>query len=171
MKILDIRNGKVEISAEALLVPELSKIYNRDKTKGKDKSLLELAYVYYTCDFQSPYADLPDTERDASVAYDLFKDGKYKPDKDLQAACVKYSKLIDKPSIRLLRAVERKLDEFAKFLDENTLEPETMKAILGVMTNIAPLLASRNAIKDQVEKDIQNKGKVRGQVEIGLYEE
>ena len=63
MKLLDLKNSRVVISPEALLIPEFQKIWEKDKSKDKEKALKELSYVYFICDYKSHYLTSMGKER------------------------------------------------------------------------------------------------------------
>ena len=103
MKLFDLKNSRVIISPEALLIPEFERLWRRDTSKNKEKALKELSYVYFTCDYKSPY--LTSMVRDKVrlvVAKDFMKDTKSRPDPGMEEAIEKYKDLQVTASMRLL---------------------------------------------------------------------
>ena len=47
MRILDIKNGKLEITPEALGLKYFKTLWDRDKSKDKTKAYNDILYVYY----------------------------------------------------------------------------------------------------------------------------
>lgn len=170
MKILDLKDGKVIISAEALGIPEFNVLYTRDTSKSKSKALAELSYVFYMCDFDSPYANFSDERKTEMLGEDLFKNPKYKPDEHVNKAIDKYKRLSETPISRLLRAIEDKTDELATYMRNTKLDSTTLKEVLEVMKSAAPLVTNAGVLRREAEKEQKVKGKVRGAIEIGDYE-
>ena len=170
MRILDLKDGKVIVSAEALNVPEFNALYLRDLTKTKAQALAELSYVFYISDPNSPYANYSDDKKARMLGEDMFKDQKYKPDQRVIDAITKYKLLQETPISRLLKAVEAKTDELAEFLNNTPLTSATLKEILAVMEKATPLVTKAGELRAAAEKEQKVRGRVRGQIEIGDYE-
>lgn len=170
MKILDLKEGKVIVSAEALNVPEFNAIYMRDLSKTKGTALAEISYVYYLCDFNSPYANYSTDKKAEMLGEDLFKDPKYVPDQRVKDAINKYKILQETPMSRLLQAVEDKTDELANFLNGTKLDISTLKDVMAIMEKASPLIAKAGELRAAVEKERKVRGQVRGKIEIGDYE-
>ena len=64
IKLFKYEGYKVTISEEAILLKPFEAIWNRDKTKTKDRALSELSFIYFFCDPRSDYQYLvEDTNR------------------------------------------------------------------------------------------------------------
>ena len=55
IKLFKYEGYKLNISEEALLLKPFKEIWQRDKSKNKDKALQELGYVYFISDPRSDY--------------------------------------------------------------------------------------------------------------------
>ena len=64
----------MEIPPSSLTIPELKKLWDRDKSKKKSKAYQELSYVYHMCDFNSEYASYAYTHKEETVRKDHIKD-------------------------------------------------------------------------------------------------
>jgi hypothetical protein len=114
--MFELKDGKFIIHPDQLALPFFRVIYDADKSKGKETAFKELSYVYYMCDYKSPYKNYPEDKRKQLILDDIIKDKTWKESKDIKEACIKYKELIETPEIRLLQALEAKTDELADFL-------------------------------------------------------
>ena len=62
IKLFKYEGYKLNISEEALLLKPFKEIWQRDKSKNKDKALQELGYIYFMSDPRSDYQYLVDEE-------------------------------------------------------------------------------------------------------------
>ena len=68
IRLFKYENYKVTISEEAILLKPFKAIWNRDRTKSKDRALDELGFIYFFCDPRSDYQYLTDeTERKKAI--------------------------------------------------------------------------------------------------------
>lgn len=81
MRALDIHEGRVIPTPEALALPVFSALYARDKTKHKEKAFSELCYVVFMTDPRkaNPYMGMDENERHDKLVEEILN-GK-KPDK------------------------------------------------------------------------------------------
>ena len=49
-KLIELKNGQIQVSDEALLVKPIRDLYKEDRTKGHDHFLSEMSYLYFMCD-------------------------------------------------------------------------------------------------------------------------
>jgi hypothetical protein len=177
MDLFDLRDFKVTISPRALLIPEFKTLWDRDKSKDKDKALQELAYVYYLSDFKSPYLLSLDLSLVAhTVAKDFMRDEEYKPDEKINEAIVKYKDLQITPSMRLLSASLTTVNRLTDYLEEVDLNErdDKNKPIYkpsDILNSIGGLVESLTKVRDQVEKEITKAGTLRGQRRKGNRED
>ena len=65
---------KVNIAEEALLLTPFKNLHKRDKSRGKDKAINELAFVWFYADIKSPYQSIIDNdERTEEIIKDTDK--------------------------------------------------------------------------------------------------
>ena len=73
--LFDLKDRKVTFSSQALLIPELKVIWDADKTKDKSKAVTKLSYIYFLCDFKSPYVlSVPPESLKSTVGRDFMED-------------------------------------------------------------------------------------------------
>ena len=76
---------EVKIDPEALLLKPFKKIWDRDRSKDKNRALQELGFIYFVCDPRSDYQYLVDME----VRQEAVKQGEGLPQKWEPDASVK----------------------------------------------------------------------------------
>lgn len=82
MNLFELKNYRVSISEEAYLLAPFKKIWDRDKSKFKEKALQELGLIYFVCDMRSDYQYIIDEEdRIKEVIKGEGMPAGYKPDK------------------------------------------------------------------------------------------
>ena len=104
MNLFKYEGYKVNISPEAMMLKPFKEIYDRDKSKSKDKAFLELAYIYFYCDPRSDYQYIIDPiDKDKAIreGLDLLK---WKPDKKITEAIEFYN------SFKSTSSLERFID-------------------------------------------------------------
>ncbi len=141
MKLFKIENHILELDKDELrLIPEFKELLVRDKGKnGNDRftkatCYKEFKYIYFLCDYKSPYVNYSDKEREhwAKIDSGLDKDWKY--DTAIKLAIDKYKFLQETPSIKILNSLQRGL-----MLSSNVVD--------NVCNNIQYLL-------DEIESDL-----------------
>lgn len=153
MKIFDLINNQVVVSAEVLTVPQFSTIWNSDKSKNKDKAFKEFTYIYHLSDWNSPYANFPQHKKEETVKSDCIGDPKYKPSKEVEEAIKAYKDIRETPLQRLLQAARNKVDDIATYLDSTTIDDDNIKSILDAFGKISTTIANFDKLQDAVNKE------------------
>jgi len=119
--------GKIEFNVQTLAIPPFKDIWDRDKSKTKERATKELYYVFYMCDFKSPYNAYNEAEKESVIKEDFIKDIKWQPDEVIINAVKKYKELQETIHTRFLKkamiGAEKLGDYFENFdpkeLDDN----------------------------------------------------
>ncbi len=116
MKIFIVENHVIEMWKEEIrLVPEFRELLIRDKglsgtdINSKSRCYKEFKYIYFICDYQSPYVNYPDKERDKYAKKDAGLDDDFVIDNAIKRAIDKYRFLQETPSIKILNSLNRGL--------------------------------------------------------------
>ena len=180
MKLLDLKNSKVIISPEALMIPEFKSLWEKDESEDKEEALKELSYVYFTCDYKSPYLTSMGKDRvRLAVAKDFMKDSHYKPGLDIEEAIEKYKDLQVTPSMRLLEASIRTVYNLTNYLENVDLQERDKNNkpiykptdVTNSLKSIGGIVESLNKVQEQVEREQTSKGTLRGQRQKGNRED
>lgn len=172
--LLEIKQGVLNISPEALMIKEFKAIWNRDRSTKKDKALKELAYIYHSCDYLSIYRNYHIDTRDAKIKLDLFEDRTWNPDKKVEEAKEKYKSLQTSLSLQLLNDVEMGLTKLRDyFRDPDFDEDENGVAAKNFIANVksmGDMVKSVKTLREEVEKELMDNMQLRGRTEIGQRE-
>ena len=71
MRLFKEDNFNIVIDPEAKIIPEFKKIITSDKDRKKRNAHRELSYIYFMCDYRSPYSIYPKEERKQRLIKDL----------------------------------------------------------------------------------------------------
>lgn len=179
LKLFKYEGYRVVISEEALLLKPFRKIWDRDKTKTKDRALSELGYIYFFNDPRSEYQYLVDpSERHEAIleSEGLSKD--WKPDKFVQEASDFYNSF--KPtSALLLEDTRYAVDKVRKLLreidftstDDNGKPIYTIDKILAAIKQVPTLVKDLDEAEKALRSEVSNLGKMRGQGEKTIAED
>ena len=179
MKLFKYEGYKLHISEEAFVLKPFKEIWNRDKTKNKDKALQELAYVYFMCDPRSDYQYIVDEEdRAKAIKEGEGIDSKWKPDNKVIEA-MKFYKTFKPVSALLLedtRVAVDKLRQLLRNIDLTEVDDKgkpiyTLNTITATIKQIPSLVKDLDEAEKAIAKEIMESDKVRGAQEKSMYED
>ena len=176
MKLFKYEGYRIVISEEALLLKPFKKIWDRDKTKNKEKAYMELGFIYFYCDPRSDYQYLTDEEERLKA----IKEGegipdKWSPDNIVKEAMNFYngfkptSALLLEDTRNMVNGYRAKLREITK--DMSDLEIKDIKDIGAIIKQIPALVKDLDEAERAVSKEIIESNKVRGSQEKSIYED
>ena len=176
MKLFKYEGYRIVISEEALLLKPFKKIWDRDKTKNKEKAYMELGFIYFYCDPRSDYQYLTDEEERLKA----IKEGegipdKWSPDNIVKEAMNFYngfkptSALLLEDTRNMVNGYRAKLREITQ--DMSNLEIKDIKDIGAIIKQIPALVKDLDEAERAVSKEIIESNKVRGSQEKSIYED
>lgn len=164
--------GAVVVNPEYLMIPQFNTIWKADKTKNKEKAMAKFLYIFYMCDYKSPYNSYGD-DKEGQVLTDFMGGLDFNPkEKVILEAMAKYDELKKIPEVHFLEASRKVLFQLTNYMNtlvitDDKLATAASKALESVSKN----LASYTGIKDTVEKELSKTGKRVGQAKKGLFED
>jgi hypothetical protein len=171
------KDNKVHIDPIVLAIPAFQTVWDKDTDKDKATAYKELSYIFYVCDFKSPYAVFPRKQREAEVKKDIVKITGWKADKEVLAAVKSYEKLQTTPTIKLYEAAKETIGKLTDYLNSiDFTRKKDGKAIFqakDVLTNlqkIGGVIDSLSKIEQKVMKEMSDDSKIRGGGRIGSRE-
>ncbi len=179
MKLFKYEGYKITISEEALLLKPFKEIWQRDKSKNKDKALQELGYIYFMSDPRSDYQYLVDEEeRSKSIKEGEGIPNSWNPDKVVLDAITFY-KSFKPTSALLLEDTRFAVDKLRKLLREIDLTQTddkgkpiyTLNTITATIKQIPSLVKDLDEAEKTLSKEIMESSKVRGSQEKSMYED
>lgn len=179
MKLLKYEGYKVTIEPELLVLKPFKKLWERDKSKNKERAITELAFIYFFCDPRSDYQYITDDE----ARKQAIKEGEgmkedWEPDKILYDAMDYYSSF--KPTSALLlqdtRYAVDKLRNLLRNLDLNQVDDKgkpiyTLNTFTATIKQIPSLVKDLDEAERALAKDIVEAGKARGGYQKTVLEE
>lgn len=187
MKLLQVNEEhmhRAEPTAEARAMPVFAEIIKRDRgSKGdhdgryKQHACRELAWIYHMVDFDSPYFNLEEEERDMQLREDLFEEP-WQPDDVVLQAYHKYKSLRVTPSMKLLDAANEavgKLEEYLRTINLDEKDDKTGKPIYSAkdlvsnLEKLGKVVDGLQELKKQVEKEQQESGQAYGGIEVNEF--
>lgn len=162
---------------EILLVKEFKSLFNRDKTKYKDRLMKELAYLYLAIDWKSPYSQYSEQERHEEALNDSELTEEQFNDPLFREACRKYRSLQDSnKSIKLLEAAKRAADQFIDYFDtivdlnERDINGKPIfsaEKVMKEMANLHKVHEELVTLENEVKKELTEQSTTRGGVIAG----
>jgi len=171
MKLFKYEGYEVKVAPEALTLKPFKKIWNRDKSKDKERAMMEFGFLYFYCDPRSDYQYIIDEEDRLNAV----KSGQgfpedWKPDATLKSAMEFYS-TFDTSSAMLLRAAMKAVKKVQDTLDE--LNPDDTKSLKEYLTALKMIPEVASMIQD-AEKALNEEieyGEAKGSIEKTLFDD
>jgi hypothetical protein len=170
--------GKIELNPETIAIPPFRDIWNRDKSKTKEKATKEISYVAYLCDYKSPYVVYAEVDRDLVLRKDFIKDDKWTPDELIQNAVLKYRELQYTPILRMLNSALGVAGKISSYFDNVDFEAKDTRGnhvydindVLAAIDKVEKAVKKLKSLEQQVKSEQLENTTVRGNSEIGTYE-
>lgn len=163
MGLFSIKNNIVQIDPNHLAIPEMLVIWESDKSKNKESAYKALSYVYFLCDYKSPYYSYPEDVREEQVIKDFVRDPKWKVTEEIKQACIKYNEFQETPVIRMVKAGRKAVEKLIKFFEDEGYNHKSFTSNLEKMGNI---IKSLDVLEERAKKENVTTEKIRGGGEI-----
>lgn len=181
MKLFNLNNYRLDISEEAYILKPFKKLWDRDKSKKKERALSELGYVFFMDDFRSDYSDIiDDNERGTEVKKALSMPKGWKEDKLVKDARGFYLKR-DQEILALLFLKDAKIgiDKIRRFfrevdflaLDKNGKPIYDIARLATVIEKSSGILANLDKLEEMVKKKLQKESAIRGKRQKAIFED
>lgn len=180
MRLMKFEGYTLTIEPEALVIKSIRTLWNRDKTRSKERALAELGYIYFMVDPRSTYSYLTDlADRSEKIVLEEGLPKNWKPDKIVQEAMKSYGDSVITTSSLLLEDTRVAVDKLRKYLRDIDLTAEDdknkPKYPLNTVTSSIKLVPSlaEDLMKAEriVAQEIVESSKMRGQKEKTILED
>lgn len=169
MRLFDIEKGRLILNPTALWIPELKKLWTRDKTKEKADAYAEISYIVFMYDYRSPYRDYAEQNRGQKILTDCFPDNPdWKPDDAVKKAIKRFREFQSTANSRLLGAAKIAADKLTEYFI--AVDPNSATEIVRNLKELGTVVKSLDALEKQVQKEQLEKNNIRGGQEVGLFE-
>lgn len=173
--MFSVNGNSVEPTAEILLVPEFSKLWDSDTTASKIKARIAFAYIYHSLDPNSLYVNYFDRE---SQALNDFFEGKSIP-AIVKEAFNKYKALITTPEQRLLEGSLSAADKLADYfstidfseIDEKGNLVHDPHKLMASLQKVSGVIKSLKELRELMEKGQDEKESNRGNAKLNMFDE
>lgn len=174
MKLFKYESYQVVIEPEALALKPFKDIWNRDKSKDKDKAISELAFVYFFCDPRSDYQYIVDeNERREAIKEGEGLPATWKPDAKVNNAIEFYSKFKSTSALLLedTRILVQRYRNKLLTINFDDLEIKDLKIIQELIKQSPSLIKDLNEAEKALAKEASNDSRMRGQGEKTIFED
>ena len=179
MKLFKLEGYNLTISEEAYMLKPFKDLWKRDKSKGKEQALQELAYIYFMEDTRSDYQVYIDREeRSKQIKIGEGMKDTWRPDKLVQDAQEFYASFKSESALLLedIRVAITKLREFIKTIDLSAVDDKgkpiyTLNTYTATIKQIPELITSLDEAERTIAKENIGGDKVRGSVEKAMFED
>lgn len=179
LKLFKYEGYKLSVEPEILLITPFKKLWDRDKSKNKERVMMEFGYIYFFCDPRSDYQYLTNpVDRMIAIKEGEGFSKKWEPDEDVKTAMSMYESF--KPSSALLledtRVAIDKLRTMLREIDLNEKDDKgrpvyTLNTITSTIKQIPALVRDLNEAEKSVRDEMKGQGKMRGSGEKTVFED
>ena len=181
LKLFQFINYEVVVDPVAWTLQPFHAILEKYKKKDKYYATLEMAYIFYSADWQSDYASMTDVNlRKEKILSDIFlKDkNKLKIDELTDVAIAYYKEMQETISMGLYEdaktAVNKIRDYFTTvdltLLDDNGKPLYDISKLTKAISDTATIVNKLKELEDAVKKEVSESSNIRGVDKIGLFE-
>lgn len=171
MKLFKYEGYEVKVAPEALTLKPFKKLWDRDKSKDKERATMELSFLYFYCDPRSDYQYIVDDEdrMEAVKNGEGFSDD-WKPDALLLKA-IDFYRTFDTTAAMLLKMASLGVEKMRKLLNE--LEPTDTKSLKDYLTamKMIPEVASMIQEAEKSLNEEMEYGEAKGSIEKTLFDD
>lgn len=173
MKLIKVENYELKVADEALLVRPIRRLWNMDRSAGKEQFYKQMSVLFYVYSPSSNYAYIVDEkERMKEVmAQEGITD--IKNNTEFKAAVEAYKKLVKTSSSELLedtRLIIEKMRQALKSIDFESLEEKdavnAVKTVATVVGMIPKLVKDLTEAEKAVAKEMEEQTNARGSQEL-----
>ena len=177
IKLFKYEQFKLTISEEALLLKPIKAVWDRDKSKNKQKALMELGCIYFMNDLRSDYQYLVDEEeRTKAIITGEGMPANWKPDKVVLEASIFYNSFKPTASL-LLEDIRFMIDQYRKKLRTmasegfEELSVKELKDINALIKALPGLIKDLDETERALASEMRSSSKMRGQGEKTIFED
>lgn len=180
--LFKIEGSLVSPFEETLLIPPFKDIWDRDKSKGKEEALKEMAYIEMMTSLlaTNPYKGYTEEVRKIVLIKDLFKNNGWEPDELVLQGIDKIKEFQTEASQTYAfyaSAVKAKdtLQNFFNTVDLGKMNYKTgvpiykPKELTSALLDVDKITANLDGLKKKVEEELFEAVKVKGQKEISPF--
>jgi len=184
MNLFELKNHKLTFSPQALELAPFKVLWQRDKSKNKEKAIKELTYIWYMDDHRSDFFDIIDEEERSKEILSLIDlPNNWKADDKVNEARNFYRDRSDTISVKMLKntmSLLEKVNTMLGNIDPNETYRDAqgnikhvydLKKIVDVAKQIPSLIESFEKTVEQVKKEDRKESTMRGSMTKSTFED
>jgi hypothetical protein len=175
MKLIKIENYELKIADEALLVRPVRKLWNMDRSKGKETFYKQMSILYFVYDPSSNYAYISNEKDRLKEVLEQENITDFHNTAEFKDAVETYKKLVRTPSSELLNDVRLTVDKMRQALtsiDFDDLEEKdkvsAINTVATVVSKIPKLVKDLSEAEKAVTKELEEQNNARGSQELTI---
>ena len=175
MKLIRVLNYELKIADEALLVRPIRKLWNMDRSKGKETFYKQMSILYFVYDPSSNYAYISNEKDRLKEVLEQENITDFHNTAEFKDAVEAYKKLVRTPSSELLNDVRLTVDKMRQALtsiDFDDLEEKdkvsAINTVAAVISKIPKLVKDLSEAERAVTKELEEQGSARGSQELTI---
>ncbi len=184
MKLFELdSNYQVRVDPLAYSLIPFKKLWDRDKSKSKERAKKEFSFIFFTTDYKSDFYNIPSPEkREEEVIKHIFGEKSWEPDKVIREAQEFYKERQKTFSLILLDDAILGISNLSKHLrnvnfdeveiDEKAGVPKPkydIKKYADTIKQIPAILDALKVLEEAVRKEQDSDNRLRGGREKGMY--
>ena len=171
IKIIDLKDSKIIVAPECLVIEPFKSIWEKDKSKDKTQAFNMIKYTWYYASFKSPFFQHGNEDRHKLIMDHIIKDDKFKVTKELQECIDLYLKINTTPSMKLFRAVQESIGKMEEFFKTAEYNEDNIKKITDTIIAMPKVQEAVQSALDNCNKEQSSGNKVRGDAQLGMFED
>lgn len=175
MKLIQVVNYELKVADEALLVRPIRKLWNMDRSKGKETFYKQMSILYFVYDPSSNYAYISNEKDRLKEVLEQENITDFHNTAEFKDAVEAYKKLVRTPSSELLNDVRLTVDKMRQALtsiDFDDLEEKdkvsAINTVTAVISKIPKLVKDLSEAERAVTKELEEQGSARGSQELTI---
>lgn len=170
IKIIDLKDGKVIIAPECLVIEPFKSVWTKDKSKDKTEAYNIIQYVWFYSAFKSPFFQNSNEDRHKLIVENILKDPKFKVTKELQECIALFEKIYTTPAMKLFRSVQESVVRMETFFKEVEYNEDNVAKIQKAIIDMPKMQEAVQKAYENCMKEQSIGDKIRGGASLGLFE-
>jgi len=173
MKLIKVEDYQLKVADEALLVKPFRKLWNMDRSQGKEQFYKQMSLLYYVYSPSSNYSYIVDEKARMKEVMEQEDIRDIKNNTEFKAAVEVYKKLVKTASSELLTDVRMTIDKVRQALNSinfDDLEEKdkvtALNTVTSIVSKIPKLVKDLSEAEKAVAKELEEQNTARGSQEL-----
>jgi len=170
IKIIDLKDSKIIVAPECLVIEPFKSIWEKDKSKDKTHAFNMIKYTWYYASYKSPFFQHNNADRSKLILNHIIKDDKFKLTKELEECIKIYETINTTPAMKLFRAVQESINKMEEFFKDAEYNEDSITKIQKAIIDMPKMQEAVQNALNNCTKEQSTGDKVRGDAKLGRYE-